>query len=335
MQRQERNTRIETAGWKDGDPSFSVIIPTYGRPRQLGECLNALARLDYPAERYEVIVVDDGGPQRLDAVVEPFRGRMNVQLLRQTNRGPGAARNRGAATAANDYLAFTDDDCQPDVNWLSELAARIRECPDCMVGGRTVNRLTENPYAIASQLIVDVVYDYYNREADAARFLASNNMAVPAKVFRRLEGFDANFDIASEDRDLCDRWRHAGHGIAYTSRAVVRHAHELTFLEFCKQHFSYGRGARHYHQARTNRNSGRMRDDMGFHRCLLQLLRARLPHESARKLPHISALLLSWQVSNAAGFFYEKARHVAVPSGPSPAKRPAVSKSGLRDLIDL
>lgn len=317
---------------KNEHPAFSVIIPTHDRPRQLRQCLTALANLNYPAERYEVIVVDDGSPQRLDSVIEPFRGRMRVHLLRQANRGPGAARNTGATTAAHDYLAFTDDDCQPDEEWLNALAARLRQRPDRMVGGKTVNRLTANPYAMASQLIVDVVYDYYNRDTGRAQFLASNNMAVPANLFRRLDGFDPDFDIASEDRDLCDRWRHAGYEISYSPGAVVSHAHELTFRGFCKQHFSYGRGAAHYHHARTSRNSGRMRDDMGFHARLLQLLRGRLSSVSKRKLLHVGALLLSWQASNAAGFFYEQIRQLGVSSEPAPAKRPAVSKSGWRNL---
>jgi glycosyltransferase involved in cell wall biosynthesis len=41
--------------------SFSIIVPTYERPRQLSQLLNSLARLEYDAGRYEVIVVDDGG----------------------------------------------------------------------------------------------------------------------------------------------------------------------------------------------------------------------------------------------------------------------------------
>ncbi len=43
-------------------PSFSIVIATHNRPRQLAECLAALASLDYPRDRFEVIVVDDGSP---------------------------------------------------------------------------------------------------------------------------------------------------------------------------------------------------------------------------------------------------------------------------------
>ena len=178
-----------------------------------------------------------------------------------------------------------------------------------MIGGRTVNRLTRNPYATASQLIVDVVYAFYNRDHDAARFFASNNMAVPADLFRGLGGFDAKgFRFASEDRELSDRWLHRGHHMSYAPEAVVLHAHPLTLYTYCKQHFAYGRGAWLYQRLRALRGSGRLRDDIGLHAHLLQLLReplARLPRPPRRSIP---LLLGIWQLANAAGFFAEMAR---------------------------
>jgi glycosyltransferase involved in cell wall biosynthesis len=68
-------------------PSCSVIIPTRGRPRQLAECLQSIAETDYPPERLEVIVVDDGGSS--SEIDTPFE----VSTLRSDNAGPAAARN--------------------------------------------------------------------------------------------------------------------------------------------------------------------------------------------------------------------------------------------------
>lgn len=83
-------------------PRFSVIVPGHGRPGPLAACLRALARQDYPADRYEVIVVDDGsepplGPGDAD---DP-----RVRWLRQPHAGPAAARNAGAATARGELLS--------------------------------------------------------------------------------------------------------------------------------------------------------------------------------------------------------------------------------------
>jgi len=62
--------------------TFSLIIPTYQRPAQLSTCLRALAQLDYPRDRFEVIVVDDGSETPVDTVVDPFMNELTEILLR-------------------------------------------------------------------------------------------------------------------------------------------------------------------------------------------------------------------------------------------------------------
>ena len=94
-------------------PFFSIVVPTYQRPVQLAACLQALSRLDYARERFEVIVVDDGSPTPPKAVVESLRDRLQLTLHLQRHAGPAAARNAGAMRARGKYLAFTDDDCLP------------------------------------------------------------------------------------------------------------------------------------------------------------------------------------------------------------------------------
>ena len=106
--------RIAKEGWPV-NPSVteaievSIVIPTYGRPDQLAACLDSLEALDYPRDRFEVIVVDDGSPQPLP----PYGGALRVTLVRQAHAGPAAARNTGAAASRGRWLAFTDDDCRP------------------------------------------------------------------------------------------------------------------------------------------------------------------------------------------------------------------------------
>lgn len=94
-------------------PFISVIIPTYERAGQLSVCLGALAAQDYPRDRFEVLVVDDGSATSPEGSVGTFRHQLNVRLLKQLHSGPAAARNHGTAHAKGAFLAFTDDDCAP------------------------------------------------------------------------------------------------------------------------------------------------------------------------------------------------------------------------------
>ena len=101
------------------NPSFSIVIASYRRPGPLAACLQSLAQLDYPRDRFEAVVVDDGSQPSLAPVVEAARGPLEVRFLRQKNAGPATARNTGAAQARGRFLAFTDDDCAPSPDWLT------------------------------------------------------------------------------------------------------------------------------------------------------------------------------------------------------------------------
>jgi GT2 family glycosyltransferase len=247
-------------------PRFSVIVPTFRRPAELARCLDALARLDYPRDGFEVIVVDDGSGAPPEDVVERVRGRLRVSLVaHEDNRGPASARNIGAARAGGEFLAFTDDDCAPAADWLRVLGTCLAREPDTLVGGLTVNGLTENPYAAASQLLVDYLYSYYhgeepgarqrNARAPGTRFFTSNNLAMSAVAFQETGAFDATFPLAAaEDRDFCDRWQQRGRLMRYIPSAVVYHFHDLSLRSFCRQHSQYGRGALSFHTLRARRS---------------------------------------------------------------------------------
>ena len=286
-------------------PFFSIIVPTYRRPAQLAACLEAMTHLDYPANRFEVIVVDDGSDAPPEATMTTVRDRLDATLLIAPHRGPAAARNAGAARAKGDVLAFTDDDCAPTTIWLQAFADRLGPSRDCAVGGRTVNALSENLYSTASQLLIDYLYAYYNAETAQARFFTSNNLAVPADGFREVGGFDVTFPLpAAEDREFCDRWVNRGHRLVYAPDAVIRHAHSLTMRRFWRQHFDYGRGAFHFHQIRTVRSHHRMRvEPAAFYTGLLRHPLSRAPRRHALAL---LALTVLSQIANATGFLAEK-----------------------------
>ena len=233
---------------EEAHPVFSIIIPTYNRFKELAVCLHSLTCLDYPRDCFEVIVVGDGGSALPEAVVDGIRQKIDVKLLTQAHAGPAGARNTGAKRARGKFLAFTDDDCIPKADWLKKLAARFAQTPDHLIGGRTLNAMKSNPYSTTSQMIVDIVYSYYNQDPKRARFFASNNLAIPAERFHELGGFDATFRT-SEDRELCDRWLHHGYHMTYAPEAIIYHEHILTLGGFLRQHFGYGRGAFRFHKS--------------------------------------------------------------------------------------
>jgi glycosyltransferase involved in cell wall biosynthesis len=284
-------------------PLFSVVIPTYRRPRQLAACLQGLSQLDYPRDRFEVIVVDDGGEVSLDDTLAPFKETLAVSLIRQPRSGPSGARNAGAATAKGEFLAFTADDCVPAADWLRTLAARFAVRPQCAFGGKIINAVPANSFSTASHLLIMYLYGYYNSLPGAARFFTPNNLAVPAGRFRAMGGFDVSFvNGTGEDREFCDLWLHSGNEMMYAPEVVVAHSHPLTFRAFCRQQFGYGRGTFRHRLLQAQRAKRRISfEPLGFY---LDLLRYPITIFQEKK-NRLAMLLGISQVANALGFFWE------------------------------
>jgi len=277
------------------------------RMERLADCLRSCSRLDYPPERFEVIVVDDGGVESLAEVIEQVRGAMKVTLLRQENAGPATARNTGARAANGEFLVFTDDDCAPAQDWLKMLATRLKASPDCAIGGHTENALTGNSYATATQLLVSYVVKYYSETPDRVRFFPSSNLGFPKGKFHYLGGFNVAFPrSAGEDREMCDRWQHRGLQIIHAPQAIVYHYHHLTATTFFRQHFVYGTGAYHFYRHRSSQRGQSMKvEPPSFY---LNMLTYPFGEVSFGTAMRVVPLLIVAQAVNALGFFWEYAR---------------------------
>ncbi len=289
----------------DSSVQISVIIPTHGRPEQIGRCLDALVRQVYPRDAFEVLIVDDGSPQVYDAAIAPYFDRLCLRLIRQQHGGPAIARNRGAQLAKGALLAFTDDDCAPDPCWLTALARAAAEQPQHAIGGQVINRLERNCYSESSQLLVGYVYDYFNSGPTGATFFTSNNFAVPKAAFREVGGFDPRLPrAAAEDREFCDRWIFLGRRMEYAPKAVVMHAHPMRFTSYWRQHFNYGRGAHFFRDVRAKRGASQIRiEPSSFY---INLLRYPLDRTTGSRKSACCALMFVAQVANAIGFFWER-----------------------------
>lgn len=290
---------------ENAEPLFSIIIPTYNRPERIAACLQALADLDYPRDRFEVILVDDGGSVPLEEHVSPFRERLTVSLLLQDHQGVAVGRNTAAMVARGEILVFTDDDCRPAPDWLRVLADNFGDSRDCIVGGRTLNALRDNVFSIASQSLILYLLHYYNADPRDARFLNGSNLAVPASLFHSLGGFDRAFLLmGAEEREFCDRWRFHGYRMVYAPEAVVYHVHHLTLRSFLRQHFHYGRGGFHFQRLYLKRCLRPFEiEPAGFYSGMLQFP---FLTERFQRASLITLLLCVSQAANAAGFFWEK-----------------------------
>ena len=241
-------------------PLASVVIPARNRPEAVKTCLEALARQSLTPRTYEVIVVDDGSEPALALDPSRWADKFDLKVIHQKNTGPAGARNRGAAEARGEFVAFTDDDCLPAPTWLENLLTTLRGRPKALVGGSTVNGLPNHIFPSTSQLIIDLVYEKFNKNRDSSYFFASNNIACRRSNLFAIGGFDADFHKAgAEDREFCDRWRRKGWPLIWNETALIEHRHAQNLAEFVRLYFRYGQGAFLYQAKRRSRGEGSFR----------------------------------------------------------------------------
>lgn len=221
-------------------PTVSIVIPVKDRADDLRNCLTSLAQLDYPQDWLEVVVVDDGSSDATPAVAR----ELGATLLESgaVGGGPALARNKGAAAATGEILAFIDSDCTASAGWLTELLPAFFDEKLAAVGGWVdgmhLGSALDRYEAVMSSLNLG------RREMSAGSggdtfYLPSCNLLLRKSAFVAAGGFNPDMQVG-EDVDLTWRLRDAGWKIQYLPQGTVYHAHRSKLWPFMQRRFDYG-----------------------------------------------------------------------------------------------
>ena len=218
-------------------PFVSVIIPVLNEERTIRECLVSLLGMDYPPERREILVVDNGSTDRTAEIVKSFP----VRYLREERCGISYARNRGIEASKGEILAFTDADCVVTTGWLRELVQGFEDEGIGGVEGETVAYLPVTP---AEHYMARRGSHSYRARlySPFAPFVNTANVAFRREVFNRIGIFDTRFP-GGEDVDISWRFfQETDLRLPYNPRAVVFHRHRSTVRGLISQQTRNGRG---------------------------------------------------------------------------------------------
>jgi len=221
-------------------PTVSIVIPVKDRADDLHNCLTSLKELEYPQEKIEVVVVDDGSTDNTPSVAREL-GAVLVESGAVAG-GPALARNKGAEVASGEILAFIDSDCTASTQWLMELLPVFADEDVAAVGGWVDGMYTES--ALDRYEAVMSSLNLGRREMSGGAggdtfYLPSCNLLMRKEVFDSAGGFRPELHVG-EDVDLTWRLRDAGWKIVYLPRGTVFHAHRSKLWPFMKRRFDYG-----------------------------------------------------------------------------------------------
>ncbi len=198
--------------------SVSVIVPAYNSAKTIENCIEALLLQDYPKELYEVIIVDDGST---DSTAKKIRN-FPIKYIWQENSGPASARNRGAAASKGEIILFTDSDCVPEVNWISEMLKPFKNMDVAAVKGAYLTR-QQSIIARFAQIEFEERFEML-RKAESIDMVDTYSAGFLKNIFSKMAGFDTSFPAANnEDTELSYRMSNLGFKMVFNPSAIVYH----------------------------------------------------------------------------------------------------------------
>ena len=218
---------------------ISVIVPTYNNADILHHCLDALMAQDFPHDQYEIIVVDDGSRDATSQIVSQYTQKTPiVQYFYQPNQGPAAARNHGAQCANGDIIMFTDDDCEPQRNWVTEMYRPFNESNGEIAAVKGAYRTSQK--SVIARFAQTEFENRYRRMRNIQYidFVDTYAAAFRREIFLSLNGFDTRFPVANnEDVEFSYRMASKGHKMVFNPNAIVYHKHPDTIYRYLKVKF--------------------------------------------------------------------------------------------------
>ncbi len=201
----------------------SIIIPTYNRKSILEKCLEALFNQNYPKDKYEIILIDDGSTDDTRTMIESFSPSCKLKYLRNEKRmGIPRTRNRGIREAQGKYIIFTDSDVVATPNFIKQHMAYHKKYQDVIVNGELIWVPSFKQIGKKRKSIFDLSLSSFD----------TANVSVARKHLLKVGGFDEDLSAYGwQDLELGYRLRKAG-------LKCKRNRHALAYHYFKKKSLS-------------------------------------------------------------------------------------------------
>jgi glycosyltransferase involved in cell wall biosynthesis len=226
----------------------SIIIPTYKDWIRLRLCLLALQQQTYPANCFEVIVVNN---EPSDLLPPDLQLAGNVVLLAEEKPGSYAARNTGLRVAKGSVIGFTDSDCVPDKDWIRNAVEFFSKHRNCLrIAGRI--KLFSKAVKLTKAEAYEMVYAFNQKSyVSNAGTSVTANMFVQKHIFdavgffneKLMSGGDFSWGVNAND---------AGYSIAYAENIVVAHPARYSVAELVTKEKRVGGGQGVFLPAKQN-----------------------------------------------------------------------------------
>ncbi|MBD0823105.1 glycosyltransferase [Aestuariibaculum marinum] len=220
---------------------FSFIIPVYNRPDETQELLQSFENLNTKTP-FEIVIVEDGSSITSKAVVDSFKGKLNISYFFKKNSGPGDSRNYGMHKAKGNYFIILDSDCILPPQYLNEVEKSLTEnYVDCFGGPDAAHESFTNlqkaiNFSMTSFITTGGIRG--NKKSVDTFEPRSFNMGISKQAFEASKGF--GYIHPGEDPDLSIRLWNLGYKTKLIPEAYVYHKRRISWRKFYIQVNKFG-----------------------------------------------------------------------------------------------
>lgn len=220
----------------------SVVVVS-NRLKMLNQSIEHIINQSYP--NFEIIIVWNGSLVNLNNIKSIYKNKKNIKIINDGSNNVAKGRNIGIRYSKGDYVAFTDDDCVVDKDWLRYLVLKFSNNKG--IGGVGSIRDVKNKdsyLAVLWQLAyirigdMDIKYNYINNNNI---YICTSSALFKKDILKKLNGFDENLR-SGEDTDISLRIKELGYSLMMEPKAVVYHYHPVTWRGMINQQIWYGVG---------------------------------------------------------------------------------------------
>lgn len=236
---------------------ISVIIPARNEEKNIGQLLTALKNQDYPAELFEIIVVDDHSSDNTAAVVKNFPGVLLMSLNEANlNSYKKKAIETGIAAATGEMILATDADCMPTHEWIRQMACFAEENKAVFAAAPVVMNNDSSLLQVFQTMDFMVLQGITGAVVNSKKMSMCNgaNIAYKKEAFYSVDGFSGIDDIASGDDMLLmyKIWKQFPEGVRYlkSKEAIVSTQPQMTWKSFFNQRIRWASKAAKYDDKR-------------------------------------------------------------------------------------
>jgi glycosyltransferase involved in cell wall biosynthesis len=224
---------------------YSIIVPSFNRRDEIKELLDSFHSLEFPPDRVELIIADDGSTDETRIIVEKYQKQypFDLHFFHQENIGPGAARNMGMLNSNGDFFIFVDSDCTVQKQWLINIDKELHEKQADAFGGRDSFRddfpslLKAINYSMTSFITTGGLRGKRGKKL-AKYYPRSFNMGLSRTLYEKIGGFGALRH--GQDIEYSNRIIKSGAKVIYIHNSIVYHKRRTSIKKFFRQVYNWG-----------------------------------------------------------------------------------------------